>query len=258
MVYNAVEPDPGPLPSTSCFSLVLPGPFGVETGSFIARICYILHILRMKFSELLEIVEDEPVFETGFLAAGRPPEPGLPAQLSRWCASGKLLRLRRGLFALALPWRKVIPHPFLVANRLVPGSYVTGLSALAFANAIPEFVPEVTSCGPGRPQVRETPLGRFSFRFVKKALRSGYRQVDLGGDQRAFVAKPEKAFLDLVHLQPRGDDPAWIDGLRLDVEALSPEMVQAMAVAAASPKLVRAASRLRRLASDPALAYVPL
>ena len=35
-------------------------------------------------------------------------------------------------------------------------------------------------------------------------------------------------------------------------------MVQAMAVAAASPKLVRAASRLRRLASDPALAYVPL
>lgn len=212
----------------------------------------------MKFSALLEIVEDEPVFETGFLVAGRPPEPGLPAQLSRWCASGKLLRLRRGLFALAPPWRKVIPHPFLVANRLVPGSYVSGLSALAFANAIPEFVPEVTSCGPGRPHVRETPLGRFSFRYLKAGFRLGYRLVELGGDQRAFVATPEKALLDLVHLQPRGDDPDWIDGLRLNVEVLRPETVEAMAVAAESPKLVRAAACVRRLARDPALAYLPL
>ena len=212
----------------------------------------------MKFSQLLEIVEDEPVFETGFLVAGRPPEPGLPAQLSRWCASGKLLRLRRGLFALAPPYRKVIPHPFLVANRLVPGSYVSGLSALAFAGAIPEFVPEVTSCGPGRPHVRETPLGRFSFRYLKAPLRVGYRQVELGGDRRAFVATPEKAFLDLVHLQPRGDDPAWIDGLRLSFEALRPGTVEAMAAAAESPKLVRAAACVRRLASDPALAFGPL
>ena len=90
----------------------------------------------MKFAELLEIVEDEPVFEYGFLVAGRSREPGLPAQLSRWCRDGKLLRLRRGLFSLGLPYRKVIPHPFLVANRIVPGSYVSGLSALAHANAI--------------------------------------------------------------------------------------------------------------------------
>ena len=212
----------------------------------------------MKFSELLEIVEDEPVFETGFLVAGRPPEPGLPAQLSRWCASGRLLRVRRGLFALAPPYRRVVPHPFLVSNRLVPGSYVSGLSALAFANAIPEFVPEVTSCGPGRPHVRETPLGRYSFRYLKPELRAGYRHVDLGGDQKAFVALPEKAFLDLVHLQPRGDDPAWIDELRLNLDALRPDRIEAMAAAAASPKLVRAAACVRRLANDPTLTYAPL
>ena len=133
----------------------------------------------MKFAELLEIVADEPVFETGFLRGGRAPEPGLQAQLSRWCAAGKLLRLRRGLFALAPPYRKAHPHPFLVANRLSPGSYVSGLSALAFANAIPEYVPEVTSCGPARPHVRETPLGRFSFRYVQPALRTGYRYEPL-------------------------------------------------------------------------------
>ena len=199
-----------------------------------------------------------PFSRPASLRAGRPREPGLPAQLSRWCAAGRLLRLRRGLFALAPPYRKVIPHPFLVANRLVPGSYVSGLSALAFAGAIPEFVPEVTSCGPGRPHVRTTPLGRFSFRYIKAGLRSGYRLVELAGDQRAFVASAEKALLDLVHLQPGGDDPAWIDALRLNVEVLSAERVEAIACEAASPKLARAAAHVRRLADDPALAYEPL
>ncbi len=212
----------------------------------------------MKFSELLEIVEDEPVFCTGLLVAGRGHEPGLPAQLSRWSASRKLFRLRRGLYALAPPYRKVIAHPFLIANRLEPGSYVSGHSVLAYANAIPEFVAEVTSCGPGRPGIRETPLGRFSFRYLKPQLRDGYRLIDLGGGQRAFVASPEKAFLDLVHLQPGGDDPAWIDGLRLNLEALSMRRLGRIAAATGSPKLERAAAHLDRLASDPALAYEPL
>lgn len=209
----------------------------------------------MKFSELLEIVEDEPVFETGFLRAGRHREPGLPAQLSRWCAAGKLLRLRRGLFALAPPYRKVIPHPFVVANRLVPGSYVSGPSALAHAGAIPEFVPEVTSCGPGRPEVRETSLGRHSFRYLKPALRCGYRLLDLADGQKAFVAWPEKAFLDLVHLKPGGDQAAWIDELRLNTGTLLPERLEALASAAGSPKLARAAAYVCRLARDPALAF---
>lgn len=212
----------------------------------------------MRFTELLEIVEDEPVFETGLLMAGQGREPGLPAQLSRWSASGKLFRLRRGLYALAPPYRKVIPHPFLVANRLAPGSYVSGLSALAYANAIPEFVAEVTSCGPGRPRIHETPLGRFSFRYVKPELRGGYRLFTLGGGQSAFVASPEKALLDLVHLQPGGDDPAWIDELRLNLEALSVRTLRRLAAATGSPKLKRAAAHLERVANDPALAYQPL
>lgn len=212
----------------------------------------------MKFMELLEIVQDEPMFETGFLRSGRGSEPGLEAQLSRWCAAGKLLRLRRGLFALAPPYRKVVPHPFLVANRLSAGSYVSGLSALAFANAIPEYVPEVTSCGPARPHLRETPLGRFSFRYVKPALRTGYRLVGLVDGQSAFVACPEKAFLDLAHLQPGGDAPAWIDELRMDFNQLSPSRLQAMAAATESPKLARAAAHVIRRATDPPSADEPL
>lgn len=212
----------------------------------------------MRFAELLEIVEDEPVFETGLLTAGRGREPGLAGQLVRWCAAGRLHQLRRGLYALAPPYRKTIPHPFLVANRLAPGSYVSGLSALAAAGAVPEHMAEVASFGPVRPGVRETPLGRYSFRRIKPEMLFGYQRRPLGGGQHAFVASPEKAFLDLAYLQPGGDDPAWIDGLRLDLDAISIPALEDAAARAANPKLTRTVGHLRVTAEDRALAYEEL
>ncbi len=198
----------------------------------------------MKFRELLEIVDDEPVFDTGFLVSGRGDEPGLPAQLSRWCRSGRLSRHRRNLFSLAPPYQKVVPHPFLVANRIVPGSYVSTQSALAHAGAIPEYVPEITSCGPGRPQVRRTPMGRYSFRYLTPSLRTGYRLMELAAGQRAFVATAEKALLDLIHLQPGGDDAAWVNGLRLNLETICLERLMRTARLTGRPKLIRAANHL--------------
>ena len=204
----------------------------------------------MKFRELTEIVADEPLFESGLLMAGTVVPADLRRQLSRWIRSGQIHQLRRGLYALAPPWRKRTPHPFLVANRLSPGSYVSGLSALAWARVIPEHVAEVTSVGTGRPMLRHTPLGRFSFRQLKAGLMFGHRLVDLGQDQRAFVAEPEKALLDMIHLQPGGDGVAYLEELRLDFDALRLEALDTFASAAASPKLARAAGRIRRLASQ--------
>ena len=129
------------------------------------------------------------------------------------------------------------------------------MAALAFARAIPEFVPEVTSCGPGRPEVRTTALGRYSFRHLKPAMRHGYRLLELGGEQEAFVATPEKAFLDLAYLQPGGDDRAWIDGLRLNVDALCGESLESMATAIGGPKLMRAARHVRSLENDSELVF---
>ena len=202
----------------------------------------------MRFQELAEIVADEPLFETGLLLAGAVDPADLRRQLSRWTRSGRIRQLRRGLYTLAPPWEKRIPHPFLVANRLVRGSYVSGVSALAFVQAIPEYVAEVTSVTPGRPQMRHTAFGRYSFRHLKPGLLFGYRQVDLGDGQRAFVAEPEKALLDLIHLHPGGDDAAYLRELRLDFDALRLERLAAFAATGATPKLARAAGRIRRIA----------
>lgn len=123
----------------------------------------------MKFREALEIVGDEPVFDTEMLLAGPVDPKKVRQQLSRWARTGRVRQLRRGLYIFGQPWQKVRPHPFLVANRLSPGSYVSGLAALAYAHAIPEYVAEVTSCGGGRPRTYQTDLGRFVFRHLNRA-----------------------------------------------------------------------------------------
>ena len=204
----------------------------------------------MKFHEAVDIVSDEPLFETGLLLAGDVDPADIRRQLSRWNRSGRIHQLRRGLYVLAPPWRKQHPHPFLVANRLAPGSYVSGLSALAFAGAIPEYVAETTSVTAGRPGLRTTPLGRFSFRHLKGALMFGYRRVALGNAQSAFVAEPEKAILDIVHLHPGGDHRSYVEELRLDLHALRLGRLEAFAAIAATPKLARAARVLRDMACD--------
>ena len=99
----------------------------------------------MEFNRVIEIVQDEPVFETGLLLAGHVDPNNIRRQLTRWTKSGRIYQLRRGLYALAPPYQKVKPHPFYVANRLVRGSYVSCQSALTFYGLIPESVPTAVS-----------------------------------------------------------------------------------------------------------------
>src|SRR5262249_50927512 len=141
-------------------------------------------------------------------------------QLSRWVGAGRLVQLRRGLYALAPPYAKSIPHPFVLANRLQPGSYVSLQSALAHHGVIPEYVPLTTSVTVGRPEVRHTPLGSFAYRHVARKMFNGWARFALPDGQSAAIARPEKALLDLAHLEPEADDPHWLRGLRLRMDAL--------------------------------------
>jgi predicted transcriptional regulator of viral defense system len=205
----------------------------------------------MEFRELLTTVGDEPLFGTGLLLAGDVDPNDVRRQLSRWTAAGKLYQLRRGLYALAPPYQKTNPHPFLVANRLVRASYVSLQAALAHYNLIPEHVPVVTSVTAARPVEYETPLGQYVFHHVKQSLFQGYHLMEVSDGQSAFVATPEKALLDLIYLQPGGDDPAYLRELRLqNLERLNTTTLQQMAERAQSPKLTRATAIIKALAEE--------
>jgi predicted transcriptional regulator of viral defense system len=196
----------------------------------------------MEFEHLVRIVGDEPVFETGLLLAGDVNFRDVHRQLSRWTKAGWLYQMRRGLYALAPPFQKVKPHPFVVANRMVRGSYVSCQSALAHYGLIPEHVPVVISVSASRPARWNTPLGAYEFRHIKADLFRGYTPTDLGGGQQAFLATPEKALLDHIHLQPRADAREYLRELRLqNTDRLNLNELQRLAESMDSPKLKRAA-----------------
>ncbi len=198
----------------------------------------------MNFGDVVSLVGSEPVFASALLLAGETPEAQVRLQMSRWVAAGKLVQLRRGLYALAPAWRKVEPHPFVVANALQRGSYVSLQSALAFHGLIPEHVPVVTSVGPRRAETVRNALGSFQFNHLTSALSFGYTQIEVAARQFAFVARPEKALLDLVYLTAGGDSTAHLASLRLqNTEGLSPVTLLELARRSGKPKLLRAARR---------------
>ena len=207
----------------------------------------------MEFDELLRIVGEEPVFETALLLAGDVDPNHIRRQLSRWVRAGRLYQLRRGVYALAPPYQKRRPHPFVVANLMARASYVSGQSALAFYELIPEYAPTVISMTTTRPARWTTPLGNFAYRHIRSNLFSGYQRLLLSATEFAFVAKPEKALLDLVYLTPQGDSLEYFTELRLqNLQLLEITELLRQAELFGRPKIHRAVAMLEGLILDQA------
>ena len=157
------------------------------------------------------------MFESALLLTGPVDRADVARQLSRWVSAGRLVRLRRGLYAFSeseMPGMRR-PHPHEIANRLVRGSYVSLTSVLAELGDVSVFVPVTTSVTTGRPGRWDTPLGTFIYRHVKKELFWGYGVRQLDDGERVYVASPEKALIDLLYLNTDCDDPAYLRQLRL-------------------------------------------
>lgn len=199
----------------------------------------------MQFASLVEEVGDLPLFRGSLLLAGDRDPADVRRQLSRWTATGKVVQLRRDVYVLAEPWRRIDPHPFVVANALNRPSYVSLQSALAYHGLIPEAVPVTTSVTAGRPEVVDTPVGRFTFRHIRREALFGFETAVVWNGQEARIADPAKALLDLVYLTPRGDSTDHLSSLRLEgLDGLSEESLRAYADRWGKPKLARAARAL--------------
>ena len=210
----------------------------------------------MKFKRLLELVRDQPVFETGLLLAGDVDPNDVRRQLSRWVQNGRIHQLRRGLYTLAPPYQNVAPHPFLIANALVPGSYVSTQSALAFHGLIPEYTPRTLSVTTLRTSTWD---GGFIFQHLAPHLFFGYQLIRLSANQQAFVAIPEKALLDLSHLTPRSDSPNYLCELRLqNLDRLDLPRLHEFAMRSEKPKWRRVGAQIEELALQEKAEYEEL
>lgn len=207
----------------------------------------------MKFNELLDLVAEQPLFETGLLLSGEVDPNDVRRQLSRWVSTRKLKQLRRGLYMLAPPYQKISAHPFLIANFLMPGSYVSMQSALAYYGLIPEYAARTWSMTTARPAQWD---GGFHFQHLAPHLFFGYQRVKLPQEQSAFVAIPEKAILDLTHLTPNADDIDYLRQLRLqNLDQLNLQKMDEFARRAGKPKWRRVAEQISRLAHEDSADY---
>lgn len=147
--------------------------------------------------------------------------------VNRAIKTGELSRFQRGLYMLNERFRDYPCHPFVLAQAIEPGSYISFETALAYHGWIPEAVFTTASVISGRKfrQFEHEKMGIFNFQPL--AVQREYflelvNRHQING-QIMLVAKPCRALMDLVCLKKLSwEGMDWLlGGLRIDPESLA-------------------------------------
>ncbi len=118
--------------------------------------------------------------------------------LTRYTKKGILIKLRRGLYALA----NDLPSDFEIANILYQPSYISLTYALAYYHIIPEMAYVITSVTT-RPTYEFDVLGKtFRYHRIKKNAFTGYTPEKIEG-KTILIADKEKTFIDYLYFVSR-------------------------------------------------------
>jgi len=138
--------------------------------------------------------------------------------LSRWVKSGKLMRIRRGVYELIYPRRHSVPDLF-IANKLYSPSYISMETALSRYGLIPEVAMECISITVKTSRMFKNEYGSFVYHSVQPEAFTGYRTENNNGFE-VLIAEPEKAVVDYLYFKKRKG--IKIDSLtdRMDIKAV--------------------------------------
>ena len=204
----------------------------------------------MKFDELLDRFNTEAWFDYASVALLFPEgDAAIRTSLYRFKKTGRLLELRRGLYAFTERHRKASLTGPSVANALYQPSYLSTLWALSLYGVIPEKAVVYTSVTP-RPTKRfENSVGSFVYRSLQPALFSGFISESMMGSP-VRIATPEKALLDLMYLEEGEWTEGRMESMRFEPGAISLEPFLAAMDGTGIPRLWRAAAAWKRYALD--------
>jgi predicted transcriptional regulator of viral defense system len=205
----------------------------------------------MTFHELLQSVGRHGWFDLATLVqiSGESRDT-LRVQLYRWRKAGKLLSLRRGMYAFADAYRRAEIQPAELANRIYAPSYLSLQWALSYHGLIPEMTVVFTAVTTRQTKRFRNEFGTFRYRHLNRAFFFGYERVAMG-DRAVLLATPEKALLDLWHLE----SGEWtVDRMRemrfQSFDIIDMERLAHFAEKAGAPRLDRAARSFSELASE--------
>lgn len=117
--------------------------------------------------------------------------------------SGKVIRLKKGLYVVDPSVSRVALSTELIANHIYAPSYVSMSSALRYYGLIPETVYTMQSMTIKHSRSFDTPIGRFDYTFInREAFHIGITSINK--QSYAFLmATPEKALCDLIANSPQ-------------------------------------------------------
>jgi predicted transcriptional regulator of viral defense system len=205
----------------------------------------------MKWHPFLRQLGDIAMFDlpTAVQLASEP-QPRVTAQLSRWIDNGKLISLRRGLYAIGDVYRKTTLSPVGVANEMYRPSYLSCLWALSSYGVVPDAVPVYQSVTTRVTRHFANALGSFTYSSLKQSLFWGSVTRAIDG-VRFSIAEPEKALLDLWHLSSGEWSRERMLGMRFQqVDLVDRSRLDDYADRWQSPRIRRAADRWLRLVGD--------
>lgn len=143
--------------------------------------------------------------------------------ITRWVTAGRLVKLRRGWYALS-ECAAERDFSLYVAGKMVNPSYLSLQWALSFYGMIPETIVSFTSVTTLKPQQYDNTLGTFVYQSVSPQLFFGFEPRALPGGRTYMLATPEKAMLDLLYLHPEYRSEEDMLELRLDEDYLAEDL----------------------------------
>lgn len=112
-----------------------------------------------------------------------------------------IVRVKKGLYVFSPEFNLAPVCKEVLANLIYGPSCISLDYALAFHGLIPDRVHTITSVTPKRDKEFDTPLGKFSYRYLsEKKYPHGIEQVWIDKSHPVLMASPEKAFIDYVTL----------------------------------------------------------
>jgi len=200
----------------------------------------------MNWDEFLRLTGELPVIETENLYAGISDPTSIEVQISRWKKAGKIIQLKKGIYLLAEPYRKIALYEPYIAAVLKKPSYISLEKALEYHDLIPETVPVYTSVTTKREGRFVSKIGMFDYRHIKQSLFWGYTST-IVKKQTAFIALPEKALLDFFYIKKVKISLEYLQELRLqNLEKLSIDKLFEYVRRFKKPKMMQIAEEINK------------
>jgi predicted transcriptional regulator of viral defense system len=193
----------------------------------------------MRYRDFIEKVKNVSYFKTSTLQTLGGNLRTIRNQLPAWQRTGKIIRLRNGVYTLGDRDRQAELPPFLISNILYAPSYVSLESALEFYGLIPERSVQVTAISSRKTMRFKNHYGLYLYQSIKPQGFFGFETIREEG-MPVLVATPEKALLDKIYLDPqfRNDEGYFLENLRLqDYQDLNSRRLRHYSVRFASRKV---------------------